>query len=194
MLWLILDAHHFVRFSLPWLFHLCQSTAMAKKLPVCPVGVFAVCLQKAPVLSHLQNPQWRLWSDWADGQADLRLCWENRSFCMFLSCASSIFILLNTSSPAFWVKFLWHLQSAPHPHQFSEVCMQMLLSLPQPSSRQREFCRSWPECNNLYVLYLFLELFEICHEKACLCHMRITKTQLSLHSHAVWSAPLLFAV
>ena len=31
------------------------------------------------------------------------------------------------------------------------------------------------------------------HEKTCLCHMRTTKTQISLSIRAVWSAPLLFA-
>ena len=36
-------------------------------------------------------------------------------------------------------------------------------------------------------------LFEPCHEKTCLCHMRTTKTQISLRIRAVWSAPLLFA-
>ena len=30
-------------------------------------------------------------------------------------------------------------------------------------------------------------------EKTCLCHMRTTKAQISLHIHAVWSALLLFA-
>ena len=32
------------------------------------------------------------------------------------------------------------------------------------------------------------------HEKTCLCYMRTTKAQISLHIRAVWSAPLLFAV
>ena len=31
-------------------------------------------------------------------------------------------------------------------------------------------------------------------EKTCLCHMRTTKAQISLHIRAVWSAPLLFTV
>ena len=31
------------------------------------------------------------------------------------------------------------------------------------------------------------------HEKTCLCHMRTTKVQVSLHICTVWSAPLLFA-
>ena len=35
--------------------------------------------------------------------------------------------------------------------------------------------------------------FEPRHEKTCFSHMRTTKAQISLHIHAVWSAPLLFA-
>ena len=31
------------------------------------------------------------------------------------------------------------------------------------------------------------------HEKTCLCHLRTTKAQISLHIRAGWSAPLLFA-
>ena len=36
-------------------------------------------------------------------------------------------------------------------------------------------------------------LYETRHEKTCLCHMRTTKGQISLHIRAVWSGPLLFA-
>ena len=36
-------------------------------------------------------------------------------------------------------------------------------------------------------------LYEPCHEKTCLCHMRTTKAQISLRICAVWSVPLLFA-
>ena len=36
------------------------------------------------------------------------------------------------------------------------------------------------------------EKYEPRHEKTCLCHMRTTKAQISLHIYTVWSAPFLF--
>ena len=42
--------------------------------------VFAVRMKKAWVLSYLLNAQQRLWSDWADAQADLSLRWAHIRF------------------------------------------------------------------------------------------------------------------
>ena len=39
------------------------------------ISVFAVRRKKAWVLSYVLMAQWRLWSDWADAQADLSLRW-----------------------------------------------------------------------------------------------------------------------
>ena len=47
------------------------------------IRVFAVRMKKAWVLSYPLSAQWRLWSDWADAQADLSLCWEHMPFCWF---------------------------------------------------------------------------------------------------------------
>ena len=47
------------------------------------IRVFAVCMKKASVLSYPLSAQRRLWSDWADVQADLSLCWAYRLFCLF---------------------------------------------------------------------------------------------------------------
>ena len=46
--------------------------------------VFAVCLKKAWVLSYPLSGQRRLSSDWADGQADLSLCWAHSHFVGFV--------------------------------------------------------------------------------------------------------------
>ena len=54
--------------------------------------------------------------------------------------------------------------------------------LPQNSPNFPETCNSK------------LVLFESRHENTCFCHMRTTKTQISLRNRAVWSALLLFAV
>ena len=44
---------------------------------------FAVRMKRAWVLSYPLSAQRRLWSDWADAQADMSLRWEHRSFCWF---------------------------------------------------------------------------------------------------------------
>ena len=46
--------------------------------------VFAVRMKKAWVLSYPLSGQWRLWSDWADAQADLSLPWAHSHFVGFV--------------------------------------------------------------------------------------------------------------
>ena len=47
-------------------------------------SVFAVCMKKAGVLSYPLSAQVRLWSNWADSQADLSLCWVHTYFVGFV--------------------------------------------------------------------------------------------------------------
>ena len=47
-------------------------------------SVFAVRMMKAWVLSYPLSAQRRLWSDWADAQADLSLRWAHRHFVGFV--------------------------------------------------------------------------------------------------------------
>ena len=47
------------------------------------IRVFAVRMKKARVFSYPLSVQWRLWSDWADGQADLSLHWVHSHFVGF---------------------------------------------------------------------------------------------------------------
>ena len=47
------------------------------------ISVFAVCMMKAWSLSYPLSAQPRLWSDWADAQADLSLRWAHWSVCWF---------------------------------------------------------------------------------------------------------------
>ena len=47
------------------------------------IRVFAVCMKEAWVLSYPLSGQWRLWSDWADAQADLSFCWAHMPFFWF---------------------------------------------------------------------------------------------------------------
>ena len=47
------------------------------------IRVFAVHMKNALVLSYRLSAQQRLWSDWADAQADLSLCWAHMPLCWF---------------------------------------------------------------------------------------------------------------
>ena len=89
------------------------------------IRVFAVRTKKAWVLSYLLSAQRRLWSDWADVQADLSLRWAHSHFVGFVmrwliwryqdrsvheqqwltqhcSCLKPNFVSCRTSSPRFW--------------------------------------------------------------------------------------------
>ena len=55
------------------------------------IRVFAVRMKTAWVLSYPLSAQRRLWSDWADAQADLSLRWAYRSFCWFCHEAAHLF-------------------------------------------------------------------------------------------------------
>ena len=48
------------------------------------IRVFAVRMEKHEGLSYHLSPQWRLWSDWADAQANLSLCRAHTRFVGFL--------------------------------------------------------------------------------------------------------------
>ena len=48
----------------------------------------------------------------------------------------------------------------------------------------------WFTVSNRAFIVMILSINEPHHEKTCLCHMRTTKVQISLPSHAVWSASL----
>ena len=52
--------------------------------PASLIRVFAVCMKKAWVHSYPLSAQRRLWSDWADAQADLSLCLAHSHFVGFV--------------------------------------------------------------------------------------------------------------
>ena len=53
--------------------------------PPCLIRVFAVRFKKARILSYPLSAQRRLWSDWTDAQADLRLRWAHSHFVGFVT-------------------------------------------------------------------------------------------------------------
>ena len=73
------------------------------------IRIFAVCMKRAWVLSYPLSTQQRLWSDWADAQADLSLHWAHSHFVGFvmrrLICCGSVVILMSThymGAQSFW--------------------------------------------------------------------------------------------
>ena len=54
------------------------------KTQISRISVFAVRMKKAWVLSYQLSAQRRLWSDWADAQADLSLRWAHSHFVGFV--------------------------------------------------------------------------------------------------------------
>ena len=83
------------------------------------IRVFAVHMKKAWVLSYPLSAQRRLWSDWADAQADLSLRWAHTHFVGFvkrrftLICLVEGDIMLVMSMLTFSFKYLtptiWHI-------------------------------------------------------------------------------------
>ena len=57
------------------------------------IGVFTVRMKKAWVLSYPLSAQRRLWSDWADAQADLSLRWAHILVCWFYHEAAHMFFV-----------------------------------------------------------------------------------------------------
>ena len=55
------------------------------------IRVFAIRMKKHWTLNFLLSTQWRLWSDWADAQADLSLHCVLKSFCWFCCWAAHYF-------------------------------------------------------------------------------------------------------
>ena len=74
------------------------------------IRVFTVRMKKAWVLSYPLSAQRRLWSDWADAQADLSLRWAHMPFCWF--CHEVAHMLVKQK--------LWH-QARERKKKFTEV-------------------------------------------------------------------------
>ena len=57
------------------------------------IRVFSVHMKKPGVLNYPKSEQRRLWSDWADAQADLSLRWVHRSVCCFCHQVAHVMVL-----------------------------------------------------------------------------------------------------
>ena len=67
------------------------------------IRAFAVRMKKAWVRSYPLSRQWRLWSVWAEAQADLSLCWAHTHFVGFVM-------------RQLICKWTWHSQNKTHHH------------------------------------------------------------------------------
>ena len=74
-------ANHLHPLSWTWLSHITeQPRNKTNKMTVCPAKTqISLCIRLCCV--SMGSWQHRLWSDWADAQADLSLRWAHRSFC-----------------------------------------------------------------------------------------------------------------
>ena len=70
------------------------------------IRVFAVRLKKTRILSYPLSAQQRLWSDWADAQADLSLHWVHMPFCWFCHDAAHLLYPKNSDTPKIVVMIL----------------------------------------------------------------------------------------
>ena len=136
------------------------------------IKVFAVCMKNAWVLSYPLSAQWRIWSDWADAQADLSLCWAHRSCCWFCHAVAHLLFIIRI------------------------VCLGRT-----KFTIGNKFCDFGLFFALLGKYWTLFYIFGKQHSylspvmrKCVLCHMGTTKAQISLRIRAVWPAPLLFAV
>ena len=82
------------------------------------IRVFAVRMKKAWVLSYPLSAQRRLWSDWADAQADPNLRWAHSSFCLF--CRAVAHLVLTSMINSGGLFYLWCLRQSV---QIYRVCV-----------------------------------------------------------------------
>ena len=73
------------------------------------IRVFAVRMKKAWVLSYQLSAKRRLWSDWADAQADLSLRWAHMPLCWFCHEAAQLFYNNDNNYNAFTF-WGWHIK------------------------------------------------------------------------------------
>ena len=66
----------------------CEDSDQPGHLPSL-ISIFAVRMKKAWVLNYSFSTQRRLWSDWVDAHADLRLCWVHIIILLVLLCGGS---------------------------------------------------------------------------------------------------------
>ena len=132
------------------------------------IRVFAVCMKKPLALSYPMSSQRKLWSDWADAQADPSLRWAHSHFVGFDM--SRLISLVGRNTGIHWLLI--------EPcHEKTCLCDQNKL---KPACSADETSQG-------------LEISAIASRVIILSRQRKTKVLIRLHGCAGWSAPLLFA-
>ena len=95
------------------------------------IRVFAVRLKKARILSYPLSAQRRLWSDWANAQADLSLRWAHMPFCWFCHNVAHLFSILVISGMKHFITasltIIWLAPNNPF-----YICVMKKKESPQP--------------------------------------------------------------
>ena len=85
-------------------------------------SVFAACMKKVWVLSYPLSAQQRLWSDWADAQADMCLRWAHSPFVDFvMSRLIFVFIKIPSQSVYWSSRFIFGKWWTRHLHNHNEL-------------------------------------------------------------------------
>ena len=119
------------------------------------IRVFAVCMKKAWALGYPLSAQWRLWSDWADAQADLSPRWAHSHFVDFVMLRlifskgiklnnSAIIILCKLSQK--WNQLLAFLSSFIHSSPLSVFLFVLKPKKTTPYSTKGEQDQQGPSC------------------------------------------------
>ena len=94
----------------PTKWHVCPAKTQIS-LGICPVWSESSlsAWKKTWVLSYPLKAQRRLWSDWADAQADLSLCWAHSHFVGFVMRRLKWFWLLTLLSLISQIRMQWQM-------------------------------------------------------------------------------------
>ena len=105
-----------------------------RRLPPSLIRVSDVRMKKGRVLSYPLSALRRLWSDWADAQADLSLRWAHRSCCWFCHEAAQFSLVLHKNI-WLWVLIRFassvHIRMSTHNICFMEKCGKLSLNYHQ---------------------------------------------------------------
>ena len=140
------------------------------------IKVFAVRMKKAWVFSYPLSTQRRLWSDWADAQADLSLRWVHTHFVGFVMSWLILELLSNTVpyNKVWFTRFSIILQGSPSFMAFYPVQSVYIITL------YRMEMSVDPKNSTIksYGVFRYRDItYERHHEKTWLWHMQTTNAQ-----------------
>ena len=107
-------------------------------------------MKKAWVLSYPLSAQWRLWSDWADAQADLRPHWAHMPFCRFRHALAHIVCI---QSPSIITVISIVSLLLPLPRNWMEHALKSGLFYSQFFDRCRNICLNFRATINAFQIW-----------------------------------------